>query len=189
MNTATTLGETNQADVENVMMQLSVIRQQKGYTTEYVANKLHLRVRIIELLEQGAFDLLPEAVFVKGYLRAYAKLLSISPDPFLTLFNNQYDFEKKPEKALWQSRRESHKAEHLIRWVTFVFAIGVMVAVGIWWQKNREVQPELTTKEKPADLSFNPPMTRTEISLDDLSKVQTIISPDAPMSILEKKDA
>ena len=67
----------------NPGVQLASIRQQKGYTVEYVANKLHLRVRIIELIENSEFNLLPEPVFVKGYLRAYSKLLGISPEPFL----------------------------------------------------------------------------------------------------------
>lgn len=172
--------------IENPGLQLSSLRQQKGYTIEYVASKLHLRVRIIELIEAGDFQSLPEPVFIKGYLRAYSKLLGVSPDPFLAVFDNQYVIEKKPERAaLWQSKRESHKAEYFIRSFTILFAIGVLVAVGIWWQKNRDSQPVYSVKQTTTDLSLNEP--DAEIKLTDLSKMQSLLNPSAQMTPLEKE--
>lgn len=184
MNTTHSMDEVHNSEIDNPRIQLSNIRQQKGYTVEYVASKLHLRARIIELIENGEFNLLPEPVFVKGYLRAYSKLLGVSPDPFLAIFDAQYIFEKKPERALWQSKRESHKVEYVIRWFTLFFAVGVMVAVGIWWQKNRDVQPVYSAKKTPTDLSLN--QTTTELKLTDLSKMQSLLTPSAHMSPLEK---
>lgn len=186
MNTTPSMDELNNTEMDNPGVHLSTIRQQKGYSIEYVASKLHLRTRIIELIENGEFHLLPEPVFVKGYLRAYSKLLGVSPDPFLAVFNTQYIFEKKPERALWQSKRESHKAEHIIRWFTILFAVGVMVAVGIWWQKNRDTQPVYSAKKTAYDLSLN--QSTTELKLTDLSKMQSILTPNMPMSRLEKQD-
>lgn len=184
MNITPSMDEVNITEIDNLGIQLSTIREQKGYTIEYVASKLHLRARIIELLENGEFNLLPEPVFVKGYLRAYSKLLGVSPDPFLAVFNAQYVFEKKPERALWQSKRESHKAEYVIRWFTLLFAVGVMVAVGIWWEKNRDSQPVYSAKKTATDLSLN--QTTTELKLTDLSKMQSLLTPSARMSPLEK---
>ncbi len=185
MNTTPSMDEVNNPEINNPGIQLSSIRQQKGYSIEYVASKLHLRARIIELIENGEFNLLPEPVFVKGYLRAYSKLLGVSPDPFLAVFNTQYIFEKKPERALWQSKRESHKAEHIIRWFTVVFALGVMVAVGVWWQKNRDSQPVYSARKTATDLSLN--QSTTELKLTDLSKMQSLLTPGTHMSPLEKE--
>ncbi|CEG57014.1 helix-turn-helix domain-containing protein [Legionella fallonii] len=191
MNTAPVMDEVNNIEIDNPGTQLASLRQQKGYSIDYVASKLHLRARIIELIESGEFHLLPEPVFVKGYLRAYSKLLGVSPEPFLDVFNTQYSFEKKPERALWQSKRESHKAEHIIRWFTLLFAIGVLVAVGIWWQKNRDSQPVYSAKKTLTDLSLNQPATTdqtgTELKLTDLSKMQSLLTPTAQMSPLEKQ--
>lgn len=185
MTTAATVDEASSNEVEQLYLELATIRQQKGYSIEYVASKLHLRVRIIELIENGDFNLLPEPVFVKGYLRAYSKLLGISPEPFLTLFNNQYVQEKKPERALWQSKRETHKGEHAIRWFTIVFAVGVMVAVGVWWQKNRDNQEVFSAQEQQTDLSLG--QSTAEVKLTDLSKMQSLLTPSPQMSPLEKK--
>lgn len=189
MNTTTTLDEHILESDKSPGTQLAFIRVQKGYTIEYVANKLHLRARIIELIEQNEFHLLPEPVFVKGYIRAYAKLLGTSPEAYLTIFNEQFTVEKKPERALWQqSKRESHKAEHLIRWFTFLFALGVLIAVGIWWQKNKENQPVFSTHSTPLDLSLHqtPATDATEVKLTDLSKMQLLLNPKPEMSPLEK---
>ena len=190
MNTITTLDENIIEHDKNPGEQLASIRQQKGYTIEYVANKLHLRARIIELIENNEFHLLPEPVFVKGYLRAYAKLLGTSPEPYLAIFNEQFVVEKKSDRALlWQqSKRESHKAEHIIRWFTILFALGVIVAVGIWWQKNSDTQQVFPAKSAPADLSLNqtPTTETTELKLTDISKMQSLLNPKQEMSPVEK---
>ncbi|HHF7365502.1 TPA: helix-turn-helix domain-containing protein [Legionella bozemanae] len=190
MNTTTTLDENIAEYNNNPGEQLASIRQQKGYTVEYVANKLHLRARIIELIENNEFHLLPEPVFVKGYLRAYAKLLGTSPEPYLAIFNAQFVVEKKSDRALlWQqSKRESHKVEHIIRWFTILFALGVIVAVGIWWQKNRDTQQIFPTKTAPADLSLNqtPTIETKELKLTDISKMQSLLNPKPEMSPMEK---
>ena len=127
MNTTVLMDETIEEIPVKPGAQLAFERQQQGYSREYVAGKLHLRVRVIELLEADDYYGLPEAVFIKGYLRAYAKLLSISPDPLLDIFNLVYKQpERAPEKPLWQGQRETNKAEHAIRWLTGFFAVIVL---------------------------------------------------------------
>lgn len=189
MNTITTLDDNSMINVMNSGEHLASIREQKGYALEYVASKLHLRVRVIELLESNQYSLLPGPVFIKGYLRAYAKLLEVSPEPYLALFNDQYVVEKKPtERALWQqSKRETHKGEHVIRWFTILFAVGVMVAVGVWWQKNADnQQQEFADKNNSAEVSINDDTTTTELKLTDISKMQSLLDPKPTMSPLEK---
>lgn len=180
VNMSTTT-EITKDEIANQGFQLANIRQQKGFSIDYVASKLHLRTRIIELIENNDFHLLPEPVFVKGYLRAYSKLLGISADPLIALFDAQYTCEKKPERAaLWQSKRESHKADHVIRWFTLLFALGVIVAVGFWWQKNRENQPVYAVEKKlSSELSLNEEdsQSQTDLKLTDLSKMQALLTP------------
>lgn len=155
--------------------QLAAVRLQKGYTKEYVAGKLHLRVDVIELIECDDYPNLPEAVFIKGYLRAYAKLLDIAHEPLLSQFNKLFSVERKFERALWQNRRETNKAEHAVRWLTSVFALVVIVSVAMWWHTNKENEPMFhaevtrpaTTVHAEAD---------TEIKLTDLSKMRSLLS-------------
>lgn len=190
MNTTATMDDLNDIPVENPGTQLAEIRQQKGYSVEYVASKLHLRARIIELIDQGDFDLLPEPVFIKGYLRAYAKLLGVPAESFLHAFNALFTEEKKPERALWQSKRESHKAEHFIRWFTLLFALSAMVAVGLWWHNNRDNHAEYFADSKTGkdsqDLSLKD-NSATEMKVANVSKVQALLEPKPAMSLLENE--
>jgi cytoskeletal protein RodZ len=191
MNTIAEMDEGQILEIDNPGAQLATVRQQRGYTIEYIANRLHLRVRVLELIEAGQYELLPEPVFVKGYIRAYAKLLGVSPEPLLSTFNSEYCVEKKTDRALWQSKKESHKAEYFIRLFTIVFAIGVMVAVGIWWQSNKDVQntyPDTATKEESSVSpvsQIEPP--EVEVKLTDISKMHSLLNPSPPMSPMEKK--
>jgi cytoskeleton protein RodZ len=189
MNTTAAMDDRNKIPLENPGIQLSNIREQKGYTVEYVASKLHLRARIIELIEHGEFDLLPEPVFIKGYLRAYAKLLGVSPEPFLQVFNEQCTVEKKPERALWQSKRESHKAEHFIRWFTIAFALGVVVAVSLWWHNNRDNQAVYSSISSNEGISNEVSLQNpsVKIKLADLSKMNDLLSPSPEMTPMEKR--
>ncbi len=191
MNMTTTLDEEQLDEVGNPGEQLAKIRKEKGYTVEYVANKLHLRSCIIEFIEGNKFHLLPEPVFVKGYLRAYAKLLGIAPEPYLAVFNERYYTEKKTDRVFLrlQNNREPQKAEYFIRWFTLLFALGVVVAVGMWWQKSKEDQQLFTATSTPAELSLDestPNMETTEIKLTDISKMQSLLNPKPEMSALEK---
>ncbi len=175
MNTTETMDEIHEDSQENPGIQLVRAREKKGYSQEYVAGKLHLRVRVIELLETDNYQQMPEPVFIKGYLRAYAKLLGITADPLLETFNKLYSSEKKFEKALWQSKRESNIGERAIRWLTGLIALAVIITAGMWWQKTKGHQVVAT---KTAQTEVTSPKTESEIRLTDLSKMQFMFSPN-----------
>jgi cytoskeleton protein RodZ len=48
-----------------------------------VARQLRLSVRQVEALEAGAFERLPGQVFVRGFIRNYARLVRLDPEPLL----------------------------------------------------------------------------------------------------------
>lgn len=182
MNTTATMDEALEINEKSPGLYLSEARTQRGYSQEYVANKLHLRVRIVDLLEADDYQNMPEPVFIKGYLRAYAKLLDIKPDPLIEIYKRNYSVEKKIDKALWQSRRESNKTERAVRWVTLLFAVGVLVSIAIWWQKNRDTNNYTTTQAE-----FNSESIKTDIRLTDLSKMQPLLSSSSDVKPAELK--
>lgn len=188
MNTTVTMDETeDRKELPGAL--LASIRAQKGYSTAYVAGKLHLRVRLIELLEADDYGNMPEPVFIKGYLRAYAKLLDVSEVPLLETFNKVYDApEKKIERALWQSKRETHTVEYAIRWLTALFALGVIIAVAFWWQNNKgneHLFPQVTEVSHTETQPNN--KTESDIRLTDLSKMRSLLSSANQYSPMEKE--
>ncbi len=189
MNTTVLTDEVILTEPNSPGAQLAAFRQQQGFTQEYVAGKLHLRVRIVQLIEADDYDRLPEPVFVKGYLRAYAKLLGVHHEPLLEKYKSEYmKKDTRYEKALWQSKKEPVRAERLVKWFTCLFAVGVMAAVAIWWQQHK-AEEEIAAKESQSELALN--KVNAEVRLTDLSKMQSLLSTSASstqvLSIVEKK--
>ena len=150
---------------------LKEAREAKGYSTEYVASRLYLRVRIIELLESDDYEQLPEPVFVKGYIRAFAKLLDLDDVQLLEDYKSCAKNIQKPDRTLWQSQREVNTGAHLLRWFTLASLLLVMVFVGIWWHKSKDGLN--SRKTNPVDISgvnFN-----KKITLTDLNKMHTVV--------------
>lgn len=61
----------------NAGQRLAAARAEWGLSVSEVAKYLNLNVATVEALEEQAYDRLPGLTFVKGYLRAYAKLLKL----------------------------------------------------------------------------------------------------------------
>ena len=63
--------------------QLAASREEKGLSVADVARSLRLSVRQIEAIEADDFDKLPSKTFLRGFIRNYAKLLQLDPEPLL----------------------------------------------------------------------------------------------------------
>jgi len=60
-------------------------RQEQGVTLEQVAEATLIRLRFLEALETGSFDLFPSPVQVRGFLRTYAGFLKLDAQEMLDL--------------------------------------------------------------------------------------------------------
>jgi cytoskeleton protein RodZ len=62
---------------------LSEARQAQGLATADVARRLKLSIGQVEALEAGRYHDLPGAIFVRGFIRNYAKLVRLDPGELL----------------------------------------------------------------------------------------------------------
>lgn len=148
---------------------LARVREKLNISQEYIADKLHLRVAVIELLEADDYDNMPEPVFIKGYLRAYAQILDVDPAPVLESFNNIVKEERVVEKSpLWQTRKESNVAEYLIKWLTAGFAIAVIIAVSLWWHNSKDNSTDMLTNISTSAIHT----AESELQITDLSNMK-----------------
>ncbi len=189
MSTLFVADEISTSHIEKPGAHLAAKRQSKGYSVEEVASKLHLRVLMIELLEADDYKAMPESVFIKGYLRAYAKFLEVPADQLVENFTSLYSGDFKVERTLWQSQRRTHGAENIVRWFTGIFAVGVLIAVACWWQNNKEsaklFSSSSITHSSVAIKNTDNHQSETEIRLTDLSKMRSLLSSSAQQNSLE----
>ncbi len=73
---------TEAADTE-VGVVLTRAREQRGLSVEQAAEALHLDEGIVVALEAERFAEIGAPVFVRGHLKAYARLLALDPQPLL----------------------------------------------------------------------------------------------------------
>lgn len=77
--------------VESAGSLLAAARQQKNWSVEQVAEQLKLSTKQIRALEANQFDALPQMVIVRGFIRAYAKLLKIDADTIVAFLPRGVD--------------------------------------------------------------------------------------------------
>ncbi len=75
---APVIGSTGQA--------LALARERLGMSVEDVAIRLHLSARQVRALEADDASALPGAMFVRGFIRNYAKLLGLDAEPLLASY-------------------------------------------------------------------------------------------------------
>ena len=65
---------------------LKAARQAMNVEPREVADALNLPLNVVEAIEDNDFAQLPNPVFARGYVRSYAKLLELDPDPIVQQF-------------------------------------------------------------------------------------------------------
>ncbi|RKT44831.1 RodZ domain-containing protein [Thiocapsa rosea] len=124
---------------------LRVQRQSRGLAIERIASQLHLKPEIIEALEQDRFDLLPDPVFITGYLRNYARALGLDPMPLVAAYQAHPGTPKniEPTRPIPGSDRDSGGTRILVRLVSLALAAAVVAMIALWWHDRPEFSPEL----------------------------------------------
>ncbi len=104
-----------------------------------VSEQLNLPLRTIKALEEDNFDALPEATYIRGYLRNYARIVGSNADYLVDTFDQQHVkevIEVSPKKS-----KQSY--DSAILWSTAaVFSI-LMGLVITWWVESN---PDLKSK-------------------------------------------
>lgn len=78
-------------DMASIGPQLKSAREQLGITAVEAAKRLHMRAMFVEALEREEWRTIGEPVYVRGFLRNYARMLGIDPRGLVESFNaSQY---------------------------------------------------------------------------------------------------
>jgi cytoskeleton protein RodZ len=108
---------------------LAAAREELNLSVADVARHLKLSPAQVEALEEGAYDRLPGRVFVRGFLRNYAKLLGIDPQPLLRSIEHEMPAPVAVQEAP-PSAEVVMPREQTARWPAYA-AFGALVIVGL----------------------------------------------------------
>jgi cytoskeleton protein RodZ len=132
-------------------------REALNYGQIDVARRLNLTVAVINALEENKFSELPEATYVKGYLRSYARLLEIDSDPLLKAYQELV----QPEHGFTTSSSStSNRLQRaVVRWAPIAIAGVLTVMFASWWVNVQPPTPEAVKLED----SQSSEVTETEV--------------------------
>jgi cytoskeleton protein RodZ len=119
--------------------QLKKARERKQLSTQEVADVLNLKHSFVLMMEADQYDSLPGATFVRGYLRAYSKLVGVDPEKLLDVYNLAFKEDAKLEqryKPIETIKPQRSFSDPLIKYTTLVVIAALIALSIIWWQSR-----------------------------------------------------
>lgn len=101
-------------------------REKHGFTIEQAEEATKIRKSYLRDLEEGNYENLPAATYIKGFLKIYAQYLGLPENDVFAFFRREFD-ESKDGRIVPRSNLTPVK-EPLIRFSPKVFFTGLVVA-------------------------------------------------------------
>ena len=126
--------ENNEA-IETVGEILHNKRKEIGLSLDEITEKLNLDSNLIELLENNDFEKFKVETYLKGYLRAYSKLLGIDGDRIIKLYKESNP-EKEPEILPdVKPKNQKNSSDRSVKLFSYIIGLSIVLSMLIWYQK------------------------------------------------------
>lgn len=128
---------------------LQAARIQKSLSIDDVAGRMHLSTAILEAIEENRFEEITAPIFVKGYLRAYARIVSLDEDEIIQQYVDTYSNEDPPISTTSNMAPELSVADVRIKWTTYlVILILAALLAAWWWNKKQAEMPPMAVEDQ-----------------------------------------
>lgn len=115
--------------------QLRQAREAKGLSVHDVEQATHIRRAFLLAIEEGRLEELPEPIYARGFVRQYARLVGLDPEPLLEAFGRAIGPREVPvptmlDEPLWQSARSG------VRGLVTALVVALVLLVAGWLVYN-----------------------------------------------------
>ena len=139
---------------------LAEARQRLGLSQKEVADKLYLTTSFIKYIDASEFSSLPKPAFIKGYLRSYARVVDLSGDEIVALYDAELQI-AEPTPEIRGVTEEDVGTASITGPVLQIGLIGLgglaLVVAVIWWIVS---DPEEETPLSVAQPGVSQPATQ-----------------------------
>jgi len=127
-------------DLNSIGISLRNKREELSYTLEHVSEITRINLTCLRNIEEGNFDNLSGLVFVKGFIRNYAKLLGVDSNWMMEVLNNVYSPNMQNDNNPNEDIREKENKSGGV-FLTFggVFIIACIVGF-LYWNSQQNIQ-------------------------------------------------
>ena len=132
-----------QSDNARIGEILRQARESASYSIAYVAGQTHLNEEVIVALENDQFDQLPSDVFVKGYIRSYAKLLELDSKELLAAYpgNRDVQTETVVPQIKKAKKLNSSGVDPIVIWSSVTVVVILSGLLMTWWVYQEDSDP------------------------------------------------
>jgi len=107
-------------------------RRARAMALEQAADALHLEERVIAALEAGDFESVGAPVFVRGHLKAYARLLGLDEGPLLSSYGHAAPQAPRVQPVTRQRYRGDGPGLAVGPWLSGLAAVIVAIALALY---------------------------------------------------------
>ncbi len=159
----TTITDSNADMFETPGQLLRLQREKQGLSAQEIAKQIHLDIKIIEAIENDNSEVMPSAIYVRGYLRSYAKIVGADADKVIELYNA--DSPPAVPEILPEVKTHSQVSSNdkPVKAFTYLITLGLVLLLLIWYQSNFVVDNRVENKQINTDTSINGVDIRYEV--------------------------
>ena len=141
------------------------VRESQGLTLEQMASRTRIQESFLNALEEDAFERLPERVFTKGFVRAYARSLNLDEEECLRLFAEcsasfyQEEGEGQQKFALLNEDKRKGRTSRVVAvlLVGGLFLLGGLVLLQQQSPRTSTLSPVSQQAVEPRDTALSEP--------------------------------
>jgi len=110
-------------------------RESLGWPLEQAAHELRILTSILKALEEDRYEVLEAAIFVRGHLRNYARLLGLPPEEIVAAYEATQSAEDDPEIRLAKPNGPAMdgRTPAWVFPVAWLVVLSMIVMGGLWW--------------------------------------------------------
>lgn len=119
-------------------------RQALGIALETAEEATKIRAKLLDALEKGEYDRLPNPGYVRGYVSSYARFLELDSVPLLAMYRAETGSGRYHEIAPPDTAVAARNEQHEVPWRVGVIAVAIMavLSLGIWTAIKVRTGPE-----------------------------------------------
>jgi len=144
---------------ESPGQRLRAAREKLDLDIKTVAKKLHMNEKSIVALESDNYEMFPAPIYVSGFLRNYARLLNLPPEPIVESYES-LGKEAPPILSDLTANIPRRRHKGIESWAGYLAAGGVLLMLLVWMMPsgNRSIDegvPSLT-ENQPEPVASTP---------------------------------
>jgi len=146
MNTEAT--QESNAAAQTTGERLRNAREQRGLSQQAVAERLCLKVSTVKDIEEDKAPAELASTFLRGYIRSYARLVSVPEEELLPMMEKQAPIRAskvEPMQSFSLGKRRKKRDGWLMTFTWLILFVVIGLTGAWWWQNHKAQQAELTS--------------------------------------------